>query len=368
MKFTTQKNYFEEKLSLASRFTPTRISSIPSLQGCLLKISKNKSFVLTTNLNDFFLSEIETTIEDEGEIVFDIKKSLEFLSLLQDKEIYIEIEDNSLVIKQNKTIGYFNTYPIEEFPQAPIIQGEEVLLKKDFVDNISFVLFNASKDEARPILTGIYFTQDKKNTTMVSTDGFRLSIITQPLKESFPQITIPAHIIAEVVKLSKDKKEPLLTISTEQKLIKFNIGDIIIYSRLIDGDFPPFERVIPKTLTTTVKLNRQDFIKNIRLVSVFAREQSDVVIFDIKKTGLYLRPKAQQKKTPEVYQELESFDGEEVKIAFNYKYVLEFLNNVSTESVIAQFNQSTTPGAFKPDNSSSNLHIIMPLRTEETTT
>lgn len=368
MKFTIQKNYLEEKLSLASRFVSSRISSIQSLQGCYMKISKKGNFILTTNLNDFLLSEINAIIETEGEAIFDIKKSLEFLSLLPDGEISIELEDNSLIIKHNKTIGYFNTYPIEEFPQIPTVQGNEILLKEDFINNIPFVLFSASKDEARPILTGIYFTQNKQNTIMVSTDGFRLSIITQPLKENFPQVTIPAHIIAEVIKLSKEKKNPKVTISPEQKLIKFNIGDTTIYSRLIDGDFPPYERVIPKTLTTTTKLNRQDFIKNIRLVSVFARDQSDVVIFNIKKTGLYLRPKAQQKKTSEIYQELESFDGEETKIAFNYKYVLEFLNNVSTESVIIQFNQSTTPGVFKSNDSSNNLHIIMPLRTEETTT
>ena len=367
MELIISKEELEEKLILASRFISTKTPSIRTIQGCYISIKKSGIRIITTNLNDFLSVGIKANIKKEGEVVFDIKKTLEFLGFLNTGEVQAYIEENNFVIQQGKTKGYFNIFPKEDFPPLPTIEGEEYKFSKEQLDKTNTVLFSASKDETRPILTGVYFSHSEGKTSLVTTDGFRLSLFQEKRVKGFPETIIPANIISEIIKLTKKGKEVLIRISTKQKLIVFEVGEVVLYSRILEGEFPPFEKVIPKISTTQIEANKQDLIKNLRLISVFARDQSDVVILDIQREGLYLRPKFHQTKKTEIFQELNSFKGEKIKIAFNYKYILDFLNNIDSPEVIMEFSQSVAPGVFRTKKDEGFIHIIMPLRTEETT-
>ena len=367
MNITIQKDELEQRLSQAVKFVSTKTPTTQTIQGCFISIKNNGSFVLTTNLNDFFKAGIGPKIKEGGDAVFDIKKAIEFTSFLNPNEVNIYTEENSLVIEQGKTKGYFNTFPKEEFPQIPQTGGKDYPLTKKQLEAVGRVIYSASKDETRPILTGIYFSNKNGKSHIVTTDGFRLSLLEEEELKDLPQITIPAGIVNEVIKLATKDSKIKLKISDKEKLITFTLNNFTICSRVLDGDFPPFEKVVPKTSTTQLLLNKQEFIKNLRLVSVFAREQSDVVILDVQKKGFYLRPKFHEAKKTEIFQEPDEFKGEELKIAFNYKYILEFLNNTTPEKVVLEFTQSTAPGLFKGEKDPNLIHIIMPLRTDETT-
>ena len=184
--------------------------------------------------------------------------------------------------------------------------------------------------------------------------------------KELPDIIIPAWILEEAVKMAQNKK---LTIekAKEENLLKFTTETTTLYSRLLDGEFPPFEKVIPENHTTQIVLKKEDLFKGVRLASVFARDQADVVILNISKTELYITPKGQKRADSAVFVETEKITGENLNIAFNYKYILDFLNNTDSEEVVMEFTQSTAPGAFKEKNNKPYIHIIMPLRTEETT-
>lgn len=366
MKITILKEIFEDRLSLASRFTSTRVSAVQSIQGALLSTTDDGMSILTTNLSDFFYTTVSAKVAAKGSCVFEVKKALEFLNFLQAGDIDVELSENTLTITQGKTRGNFNTFSADDFPELPHLDGKTYSLPKALLEKLPLVLFSASKDETRPIMTGVYVTGSADGSYFVTTDGFRLSLLEYKLSNAFSNVILPASIFQEVIRLSKGEAVTMI-LSPEDRLIKFTIGDISLYSRVIEGEFPPYEKVIPQSTTTTVTINVQDFTKNIRLVSVFAREQADVVIFDISEEGMFIKPKASQKKDSQVFQQLDSFEGDPLKIAFNYKYVLDFLNAVSADVVKIECTQPAAPGMFKADKEDTYTHIIMPLRTEETT-
>jgi len=363
--FIIRKDLFQEKLSLASRFSLSKISSIPSLQGGMLKISKNKLEIIATNLNEFFYTQIKTETNEEKKVVVDVKKIVEFLTLLSLEKININIDDKKIVIEANKTKASFNLISAVDFPSLPKADGKESVLDKDFIkEKLPLVLFASAKDEMRPILTGINFLTKEGKRYVVATDGFRLSLISEEKKETFPSIIISANVLTEVLRLIKDNEEIKILFSDEKKIIKLTIGDIDLYSRIIEGEFPPFEKVIPTDYKTRIVLDWEEFLRNIKMASVFARDYSNIVVFDIKKDGFYIRPKTKEEKGTVIYQEVE-FEGEEQKIAFNYKFVLDFLINIKSKQVVFEMSQSNAPGVFKNPDRKDFLHVIMPIRTEE---
>ena len=368
MNIHIQKEHFEENLTTASRFISSKISSVQSIQGAYLKTDKDHIVLTTTNLNDFFYVKIPAVIEEEGEVIFDLKKTAEFISLLGVGEIVIKFQEGSFVVSQGKNKGYFNTFPIEDFPTLPEISGNQIEIGKDIVEKLPLVFFSSSKEEARPVLTGVYFGSNGGETEIVSTDGFRLSLL-RPTKNKASSlgIIIPSHILNEAVRQSKTTNSFLFTVSDTEKIIKFDLDNAVIFSRVIEGEFPPYEKVVPKSYTTKIILNKAEMLRNIKLVSVFAREQGDIILCDIKKEGLTLRPKTIQGNDTQIFMEYVEMEGEELKIAFNYRYIIDFLNAVSSETITLECTTSTAPAVFRDPKSEEYLHIIMPLRTEETT-
>jgi len=367
MKCTLLKEIFEDCLALSSKFVSYRVSSVQSIQGAKLETKKNTLTITTTNLGDSFYTEISAHVLEEGMVVFDLKKALEFLNFLPLGEIEISLEDTQVKISQGKTHGYFNIYPVGDFPELPILEGKTFPLNQQLLEKLPQVYFAASKDETRPVMTGVYMNALNESSLFVSTDGFRLSLLKVNLQEKFPKTILPATIFQEIVRLSKRGDAVSMMLSPEDRLVKFTIGKVLIYSRVIEGDFPPYEKVVPKSTGTSITLDPHDFLKNIRLISVFARDDADVVVFDIAKKGMVMKPKAARQKNSEVFQNVESFSGDQLKIAFNYKYILDFLNTVSADQIILECTTPTAPGVFKVSNNEEFLHIIMPLRTEETT-
>jgi len=364
---TIRKNLFQEKLFLASRFVLSKTSTIPSLQGGMLKIAKNKLEIVTTNLNEFFYTQIKIETNEEKKVVVDIKKIVEFLTLLSSEKINIYIDDKKLIIESDKTKASFNLISSADFPSLPKVDGKESELDKDFIkEKLPLVLFAAAKDEIRPILTGINFLTKEGQRCVVATDGFRLSLISEEKKEAFPSLIISANVLTEVLRIVGDNKEIKILFSDEKKIIKLMVGDVDIYSRVIEGEFPPFEKVIPTDYKTRVVLDGEEFLRNIKMASVFARDYSNIVVFDIKKDGFYIRPKTKDEKGTVIYQEVE-FEGEEQKIAFNYKFVLDFLTNIKSKQVVFEMGQPNAPGVFKSPDRKDFLHVIMPIRTEEET-
>ncbi len=366
MKISITKEFFLEKLLIASRFTSSKISSINSLQGVYLKGEKNKLHFYATNLNSYYHSQIKTENTEEFNIVIEPKKITEFLSFLPAGKIELEIAKNQLNVIQDKTRGEFTIFSPEDFPLPPKTKGSPKKIETEvFLKNLPMIIFAASYDETRPVLSGVNFVVDDDQILMVATDGFRLSLLKLKKEGDLPSMIIPVSFLNQLLPLIKGEKEILFDYSPEEKIVKFKTEEHDFYSRLIEGEYPPFERVIPTQIKTTVFIDKQEFLRNIKLISIFARDFSNIVILEIKKDTLTIKPKTDKDNRGNFTSQEAMVKGEEIKIAFNFKFLLDLLSHLEAEKIIIELLRPDAPALFKSDKNPNFLHIIMPVRIQE---
>lgn len=366
MKFKVSLSEFVEKLSLASRFTSSQFTNINSLQGIKIVCYKNEIEISSSNLNDFFSTKIPAKTEKEGKVIFDGKKALDFLRFIEEKTATIELKENNIVIDTEKARGTFQIYPVDDYPDIIKAEGKKGKFSKNFIQKLPFVLFASSKDETRPELTGVYFTKNEGILNVVATDGFRLSLIEdkEEGKDIGPFI-LSSRFLYELISQKKDKESFEYIYSENDKIVSFLENDSVYTTRVIQGEFPPYEKVIPDSYNVLCVVNTQEFRNGIKLISVFAKELSNVVVLNITKKGLVLTPKSTKEIDSKVVIDTESLKGEEIKTAFNYKFLLDFLSFCDSEKTQIELTGPTSPGVFKPYDKNEFLHIIMPLRMDE---
>lgn len=352
-------------LNLSSKFSSNRLSSISALQGILIEGDKNKLNFYSTNLSLFFHGSIKAESTTPFKIIVEPKKIVEFLSLLKEEALEVEIKENMITLIQGKTTGSFSLIKQADFPLPPAVKEEERKIKTGFLaKNLPLVLFSAAHDEARPALTGVNFLELEDQLCLVSTDGFRLSLVKTKKTEEFPNVLVPAEFLGEVVRQFKGEEEVFFNYSKEEKIIVFRVGENRFYSRLIEGDFPPFERVIPAEKKTTVTLNKDELLRNIKVISIFAREASNIIVCEFGKNELSLKPKTETGEENRAKQEI-NLEGEPQKVAFNYRFLLDFLNNCSEQELTIEILRPDAPVVFKTEKNKEFLHIIMPVRLQE---
>jgi len=364
---TIKKEEFLKKLKLASRFTASRLSSNVLLSGVYLKKEKKLLHFYSTNLNFYFHSFLEVSDEKNFELVIEPKNIIDFLSYLPQPEIQLILEDKKIIIKAEKNQGEFPLFPKEDFPLPPKIEGKQQVVKTDILkESLPTVLFACASDESRPVLTGVNFSSEGGSLLLVGTDGFRLSLLRIEKEINFPNVIVSAAFLREVLNLLTKEEETIFSYSENEKTIYFKIADVDLYSRTIEGEYPPFEKVIPtQEGKTKFLVEKESFLQNLKLISVFSRDFSNIVILDIKKDGVYLRPKTDEEKAKnQAFLEAE-VKGEEVKVAFNIKFLLEFLNHVFGKKVVVEILRPDAPVSFKNEEKENFLHIIMPVRISE---
>lgn len=365
MKILLQKSSFLEKIEASSRFTSSKLASSTSLQGvCLMGEGKKINFY-STDLNYYFHTALNNEGGDKFKIVVEPKKIIEFLSLLPEGKIEIEIKEKAIVITQGKIKGQFPLFSNQDFPFPPKGTEERQKIKTSFFkENLPFLFFAVSNDETRPVLTGVNFVTNDENLQLVATDGFRLSLLTVKKDLPFSSMIIPAGFLINAQRFISGEKEIEFSYLKNEKLLAFFIGENDIYVRMIEGEYPPFEKVIPTEKKTTVTIDPEEFLRSVKLVSVFSKEFSNIVIMEVEKDSVKFIPKVGQGEEDVVYQEAK-VEGDAQKIAFNYKYLLDFLNQAPKKKIIIELLRSDAPAVFKIEGVSNFFHIIMPVRIQE---
>ncbi|MBI5127235.1 DNA polymerase III subunit beta [Candidatus Roizmanbacteria bacterium] len=365
MKIDINKEDFLKELILSSKFTSSKLTSSTSLQGVYLKGEEKKIHFYSTNLNFYYHGSINVKDTVEFKVVIEPKKISEFISLLPPGKIDIEVKEKSIIFLQGKTKGEFPLFSTTDFPFPPKITSEKRKLRTSFLkEALPLLFFSASTDETRPVLTGVNFVANDGSTQVVTTDGFRLSLLN--LKNEIPlsSIIVPAGFLSEVNRLIDKEEEVSFSFQEEEKLLVFYLNGRELFTRLIEGEYPPYEKVIPGEKKTTIVLNKEDFLRNVKLVSVFARDFSNIIILEANKEGLKLSPKTGQGEDNSAFQEAE-ITGDSQKIAFNYKFLVDFLTNISSKKIIIELLRSDSPAVFKGEKNDNFLHIIMPVRIQE---
>lgn len=365
MEIKINKDELIKELNLAIRFTSSRLSSNTAIQGVLIFGDEEKINFYSTDLNFYYHSYIKQKGVKEIKMVVEPKKIIEFLTLLPPGDATIKINEKSIIISQEKTNGEFSLFSVDDFPMPPKITSKKQKISTDFFKkHLQLLSFSASTDQTRPVLTGINFVGVEDEMEMVATDGFRLSLIKTKNILPFSSIIVPSQFLNEVGSLITDEKEIDFTYQEEEKIMVFYLNNKEIYARLIEGEYPPYQKVIPTEKKTTIKLEKDEFLRNVKLISVFAKETSNIILLETDNQAIKIFPKNNQKENNVTFQEAE-IEGDPIKIAFNYRFILDFLNNINSKRIVIELLRPDAPAVFKTEENNEFLHIIMPVRVQD---
>lgn len=364
MKFNVLQQDLLPVLNSAGRSIGVR-SNLPVLDNVLLATEGNKLKISATNLEVGVIKYLAVENELDGEITVPAKTLIEILSSLGQTRIEIETEGEILFLKSGKFKASINGIAASEFPSIPLAEGKGVVFKKETFSSLSQVLFAAATDEGRPVLTGILMNIKDQKLDFVATDGFRLAHLQIGVEKNTPEFKslIPKKTFEEVLRIISEQtvEEVSISISSDQNQAIFTMNETIVSSRLIEGGFPSWEKIIPSQFVAKVTIDKELILKSIKLASVFAKNEASVIILNIKENSLSLQSSAKELGSQE--NEVDAtVEGEKMQIAFNAKFLQDAISNTPSPSVLLQFSGNLSACLIKPVGAEGLEYIVMPVR------
>jgi DNA polymerase-3 subunit beta len=368
MKIQTLQESLNKALIIASRFTSPR-AQLPVLGNILLSAQKTKFLISSTNLETSVSIYIGAQIKEEGDITIPAKIITELTSNLPAGAVNIESEKEQIKISSQNFSSVISGMNASDFPPIPQKSDSREginLNKEKFIEALSQVLFAASIDETRPVLTGVLLIIKNNELILVATDGFRLSQKKMPTKgtqNTFKTI-LPRAALGELIHIMEDE-EISLSFKEKDKQAVFATPDIILASRVLEGEFPDFEKIIPKTSVLEIFLDKLEFERAVKLASVFARESANIVKINIEKGEIEISaesPNSGSQKSRLDAKTEGSLPSGGFEIAFNYRFLEELIHAVKGEEIKIEFSTSDAPGVFTDPKDPNFLHLIMPVR------
>ena len=367
MKLKVLQENLQTSLTNASRFVSSK-AQLPVLANILLKATKTKLVVASTNLEIAISSAIGAQVSQEGEIAVPARAITEIVANLLPGTVTLTAEKEQLKIEsQNSTLNVLsmNTADFPVIPQKIEAKDSLSLPKEPFLQGLSQVLFASSIDETRPVLTGVLMIFKPQELVLVATDGFRLSqkrIEGKGLKKS-QRLILPKSVLVEIARLSAEGEEILFNYKESENQAAFAFSDTVLSSRVLEGEFPDFEKIMPKETSLSVELDKEDFLRAVKLSSVFARESANIVKLVFSKNSAKILAESPSSGSQETEIEART-EGAGLEIAFNYRFLEEFLHATRGETVKIGLSSAASPGVFTDPSDKSFMHLIMPVRVQ----
>ncbi len=349
--------------TLLNKIIPSH-SQLPILSNLLIEAAESSLTIKATDLEMGAQVKIAAKIEEDGAVTVPGKEFLEAITSLPKDKTTISLEKDTLVVVCRGNKMSFNTIPKDEFPQLFKEKGVEVdrFMRKEFVEIFSCLIFSVSAEETRPQLSGVYVDKKKGYVNFVSTDGYRMSVKRVVRKDGGGEnIIVPVGLIGEVIAL-KGEDEIVLYVNKDENQVLFEVGDAVIVGRMIEGAFPDYEKVLPGNTITKATVNREEFFQNVKLASVFGRENSNIASLEVVGDTLRISTRTQGVGEGEVSVECVK-EGEDNKISFNIRYLLDVLKNMSVEDVVLGLNSAVEPAVFTTKEGDFS-HVIMPIQVD----
>ncbi len=370
MKFKILRSSFFKTLSHLQGIVDKK-NSLPILSNILIEAKDNKLKLSSTDMDISIIEKIECNVLMEGsttinsQILYDIVRKI-------DDNSEIEIISNNgkiLTLRADGSRFSLACLPKEDYPIIDI-DSEGVSIKlnsKILFKLIDKTKFAISNEETRYFLNGLYlsvnYENNKNNITLVGTDGHRLAKFSYEISENndqIPGVIIPKKTIYELSKLlSEINGEVELFISSNR--IVFIIDNIIFISKLIDGSFPDYKRVIPKNNLNILKINRSKLLSAVDRVSTIANEKSPVIKFKLLGNILNLNTINNESSTASEDVNI-NYEGDEIEIGFNSKYIMDIINNLEDEEISLNLKDNASPITASESSNSDLVYVLMPMR------
>ncbi len=345
-------------------------TTLPVLNNVLLKAEGGKLNFAGTNLEIAIQCFVPAEVKAEGAITVPAKLLVSYISLLKDDKVELSVdENNTLLIKAQSSQTKIKGISSEEFPIIPTVSKDQffTVSRKEFDLAISQTVFAAATNTARPVLSGILFDLKKDDLKLVATDSYRLAEKKLLLKEKVEfdlQAIVPARTVSELGKIVSKSNAEDIEITVSKNQILFVIGDTRMVSRLIEGKFPDYEKIIPRTSKTSIAVKTDELSLVVRRVALFARENNNNIKCSITNDGKLTLSTDETKVGEEKAEISGTVQGENNKIALNAQYLLEVLNFISADEITIELDDKLSPAVIRitKESEKTYMYIIMPLK------
>lgn len=372
MKFTCTKNNIASALSLVSTVAAKNIN-LPILNNVLLKATEQKVEIVVTNLELAIVVSVRAKIEQEGDFTVPAKTLSDFINLLPEETVEFSLVDNELQITCAKSSTKIKGMSAEDYPVIPSAEdGDGYLFNEaDLKKGLSQVIPAAARNDIRPELSGLlfgFYPEKSKELVIAATDSYRLA--EKKLKilqgEKGFRVIIPIRTAQEISHILsgnlEGEKENTVRVLLSESQIVVNYGSVQIISRLVDGQYPDYEQIIPKEFKTTGVFSISQMTKEIKAAGLFCSESVNGVEFKLSSEKGVVKVSSTSTQTGEYESEVTAqVDGEENSILLNHRYVLDGLNNLTGEEGVLKLINSDSP-CLLSGNNNDYLYIVMPIR------
>jgi DNA polymerase-3 subunit beta len=374
MKVTVLQENLARGLSIVAKAVSPR-STLPVLANILIATDEGRLRLSATNLEMGITCWIPARIDEEGSTTVPARTFSDLVGTLPTDQVLFKLDPQTqtLNVRGGSSTNDIKCIDSQEFPPLPVpdFEGAVQINSGDFREMIHQVVFAASSDEARPVLMGVLVQVDKDKLTMAAADGFRLSvrkaILSTPSAAPLSSI-VPAQALKELARVANDAEEPIYMVLPKGRgQVVFRVKDVEIVSQLIDGTFPDYQQIIPRSYKSRTLVSTSSLLKACKQAEIFAREGSNVARFNIKSAQGEMQPsEVEISATSEETGKNETIveatvDGGGLLIAFNVKFLREALEVIRTPNVALETSAPNAPGVVKPVGDDQFLHVIMPM-------
>jgi DNA polymerase-3 subunit beta len=357
-------------LSVVSRAVSTR-STLPVLANVLLRTEDAGLKLTATNLEIGITYWVPGRIEVDGATTVPARLLTDLVNSLPAAEkVDLELSGvDTLHLRCGRFETHIKGIDADEFPaiqaagERPTTRVSQRILRKALEE----VIFAAATDEARPILTGVLARFEGDKLTLAAADNYRIAVKTIAVLDAVPEtsVVIPARALAEVVRVLADVDDPVeLVLASARNQVLFHLEGVDLVSRLIDGQFPNYQQVLPAAHATRAVLEREELLRAIRPAALIASSSANIVKLAVAADG---EPGVTVTATAEVGdyegQVEAAVEGDGTTIAFNARYLADVLAHVEAEQFALEFNGPLSPGVFRPVGADDYVHVVMPVRT-----
>ena len=372
MKVTVLQENLSRGLNTVSRAVSPR-STLPVLANVLIATDEGRLRLSATNLEMGITCWIPARIEQEGSTTVPARTFGDLINTLPGDQVklLLDTQIQSLHVQGGASNNDIKCIDAQEFPPLPVpdMAGAIQLNVVDFKEMIHQVAFAASTDEARPVLMGVLMVVDKDKVTMAAADGFRLSVrkavLSSPAAHPLNAV-IPARALNELARIAGDGEEMIhMVVPKGRGQVVFRIKDVELVSQLIDGTFPDYQQIIPRSYKSRTLVSTASLLKACKQAEIFAREGSNVARLDIKSANggsgeVEISAMSEETGRNETIVEA-TVEGGSVLIAFNVKFLREVLEIIKSPNVALETAAANAPGVVRPVGDDDFLHVIMPM-------
>jgi DNA polymerase-3 subunit beta len=368
---------FSKKLALVSRGVSAR-STIQLLGGVLLQAGSEAIGLSATDMEISIQTSAPAEIEEEGRVVIPARIFNDIVRSLPAGRFSLEYDSSGGTVRlaAGENEYRIRAYAADDFPQLPGFEaaGSFRMSGEVLVDTVEKVSRSYSRDETRPVLTGILISFEDSRVRMVTTDSYRLSIKETELAttavEGSREAIIPARAMQEVARIFSGSEKEEIEVALNQNQALFRIGDVLFGTRLIDGNFPEYRRLLPTSFEREISVNREELIGTLRRVNLFAQRQTPPVPVSLSFSEGSVEVIVRNGEIGEAHERLQATSEDEFLISFNPGYLLDGVSAIDSEKVLFKFNEALKPGLIVPGASEDGeaaeepnfLYLIMPMR------